>query len=114
MRRLQIKLKIYLVKNILQITKEILLEYVKANNRVCPAPDSWNGLWKLLKNKKRKGGGWEPALPLILAAWWETSAIQKMFRFIDHIEWAEKNGQLEEITKYLFELKEEQWHHLGE
>ncbi|MCC6864561.1 MAG: hypothetical protein IT280_00210 [Ignavibacteria bacterium] len=94
--------------------KSKLLEYVKANNRICPIPTEWNKLYQLLKNTKRKGGGWEPALPLILAAWWETSEIQKVLRFIDHIEWAESNGQLEEISKFLFELKEEEWHHLGE
>jgi len=95
-------------------SKEKLLEYIRANSRICPVPTAWNGLWQLLRNKKRKGGGWEPALPLILAAWWDTSGLQKMMRLIEHIEWAESNGQLEEISKYLFELKEEEWHHLGE
>ena len=98
----------------MKISKETLLEYVKSNNRICPEPIAWNRLYELLKNTKRKGGGWEPALPLILAAWWETTGLQKMLRLIDHIEWAESNGQLEEISKYLFGLKEEEWYHLGE
>lgn len=98
----------------MQITKENLLEYVRVNNRICPSPTAWSKLYGLLKNTKRKGGGWEPAAPLILAAWWETTGLQKMLRLIEHIEWAESNGQLDEISKYLFELKEEQWHHLGE
>lgn len=98
----------------MQISKEALLEYVKSNNRICPNPEPWNKLYQLLKNTKRRGGGWEPGAPLILAAWWETSEIQKMFRFIDHIEWADKNGQLEEIAEYICSLEENQWHHLGE
>lgn len=99
---------------ILFTDKAKLIEYVKANNRICPQPLQWNKMYQMLKNTKRIGGGWEPAAPLILAAWWETSAIQKMFRFIDHIEWAEKNGQLEEIAKFIYDLKEIEWHHLGE
>jgi len=98
----------------LQTNKEKLLEYVRANNRICPEPTAWNKLYGLLKNTKRKGGGCEPAAPLILAAWWEASAIQKMLRFIDHIEWADKNEQLEEIAQFIYALEENQWHHLGE
>jgi hypothetical protein len=52
-----------------------LLEYVGSNNRVCPQPQKWDELWKLLPDRKRVGGGWDPPLPLILAAWWHTSAL---------------------------------------
>ena len=40
--------------------------------RICLRPDPWNKLWELLPDRKRVGNGWEPALPLILAAWYET------------------------------------------
>lgn len=63
----------------------------------------------MLKNKKRK----EPSPPLILAAWYEP-AIFKILRFKEHLEWANKQGQLEEISNYLKSLKEENWYHLGD
>ena len=45
-----------------------LIAYCRENSRVCPMPQRWNALWELLPNRKRVGGGWEPPLPLILAA----------------------------------------------
>lgn len=47
--------------------QEALTEAQK-NNRVCPQPQEWQQLYDLLPNKKRIGAGWEPSLPLILAA----------------------------------------------
>lgn len=74
-------------------------------------PQEWNELYKLLKNKKQKpSGGWEPALPLILAAWYEPH-ILKITRFREHIEWAQKQNQLEEINQFLLSLRENQWFH---
>ncbi len=46
---------------------EKILEHVKRNNRVCPKPQKWQQLYEMLPNKKRKGVGWEPSLPLILS-----------------------------------------------
>jgi len=68
----------------------------------------------MLPNKKCKGVGWEPALPLILAAWWDTPATFKMLRLREHIEWAEAHGCLEPIFLFLHSLSEEQWHHVGD
>ncbi len=95
-------------------TLEEALEEVQRNNRVCPQPQKWNELYKLLPNKRRKGGGWEPSLPLILAAWWDTSAIQKKLRLCEHIEWAYKQGCLDVVYEFMKNLKEEEWLHVGE
>jgi hypothetical protein len=46
-----------------------LLQYAKAEYRVCPNPAEWNELWDMLPNKKRVEQNWGPPLPLILAAW---------------------------------------------
>jgi len=91
-----------------------LIEYCNEKGRICPMPVYWNELFGMLKNKKRVGSSWEPPLPLILAAWYETSAMLKQLRLIDHIKWAEKQGQLNEISDYLRGLKDEQWFHLGD
>ena len=89
---------------------ENLINYCKENDRICPMPTFWLELFDTLKNKKHK----EPSVPLILAAWFDTPAILKQLRLFEHIEWAEKNGQIEEVSEYLRDLKEDQWYHLGE
>lgn len=68
----------------------------------------------MLPDKKRKGGGWEPALPLILAAWSDTSALQKMVSFREHIEWASDHGDLDLVYRFIAELPENEWHHICE
>jgi len=95
-------------------TLEEALEEAQRNNRVCPQPQKWNELYKLLPNKRRKGGGWEPPLPLILAAWWDTPAMPKMLRLREHIEWAYEQGCLDAVYEFMKNLKEEEWFHIGE
>ena len=95
-------------------TIEEVLSEIQRDNRVCPKPQKWQELYDMLPNKKRKGSGWEPALPLILAAWWDTPAISKMLRLREHVEWAAAHGCLGEVYSFLRELPEEQWHHIGE
>ena len=46
----------------------MLLDYVKQDHRICPLPGKWNDLWEMLPDRTCVGGGWEPPLPLILAA----------------------------------------------
>jgi hypothetical protein len=86
-----------------------LLEYAKADGRICPMPDYWNQLWEMLPNKKRVGAGWEPSLPLILAAWWDTPLLSKILRLDEHIRYAAEHGVLDEVDAYLRGLKPEQW-----
>ena len=94
-------------------TFETLWQYCCENKRVFPK--DWNMLYSMLKNKKQKpSGGWEPPLPLILAAWHTTMPIEKQLRFKEHIQWANDNNQLEEIGKYLRSLTETDWYHFGE
>ena len=38
----------------------------------------------MLPDRRREGSGWEPPLPLILAAWHTTSALSKMLRLEEH------------------------------
>ena len=96
------------------VNLEDILEKAKKNNRICPKPEKWQQLYEMLPNKKRKGVGWEPSLPLILAAWHDTPALAKRLRFREHIEWAESHGCLEQVSSFLHELQEDQWHHIDE
>lgn len=95
-------------------TSDSLMAYCRENGRVCPQPMKWNELWEMLPDRRRRGHGWEPAPPLILAAWHEAGAIQKMFRLADHIKWARSHNALPAIAAFLRSLREEDWHHLGE
>jgi len=94
-------------------TFQTLWDYCCANNRIIPK--DWNKLYQMLKNTRQKpSGGWEPSLPLILAAWHDTTPIDKQLRFKEHIQWASDNNQIEEIGVYLRALKEDEWYHFGE
>ena len=85
-----------------------LLEYVKADGRICPMPDLWNQLWEMLPDKKRVGMGWEPSLPLILGAW-DSPFLAKILRLDEHIRYATEHGILDEVDIYLRNLKSDQW-----
>ena len=94
-------------------TFESLWHYCSANRRAIPR--DWNRLYEMLPDKKRTpSGGWEPPLPLILAAWHETMPIEKQLRFKEHVQWAHEHGQLDTIGRYLHSLSEEEWIHFGE
>jgi hypothetical protein len=90
-----------------------LIEYVSSNGRVCPLPTRWKELWELLPGRKRVGDGWEPPLPLILAAWSSTSAVAKKNRLREHIRYAEEHGALAEVNRFLRALPEAEWAHLA-
>lgn len=91
-----------------------VLAVATENKRICPQPQKWQQLYELLPDRKRKGAGWEPSLPLILAAWWDTPAMSKILRLREHIEWAAAHGVLEQVHAFLWSLPEEEWYHLGE
>jgi len=93
--------------------EEVLTE-AKRNGRVCPQPIRWNELYESLPGRRRRGGGWEPALPLILAAWSGTPALFKALRLREHIEWAAAHDCLDEVHAFLAQLPEAEWHHFGE
>ena len=87
---------------------EKLLEYVSSEGRVCPNPQEWQALWKMLPGKKRVGQNWEPPPPLILAAWY-LPALPKIIRLKEHIEYAYEHGILKQVDKFLRGLKPDQW-----
>jgi hypothetical protein len=91
-----------------------LLDYCRSNGRVCPLPMRWDELWKMLPGRKRVGGGWQPALPLILAAWWHASNEEKRQRLQEHLGYAEDTGVWDKVDGFLRALPEDQWFHEGE
>lgn len=96
-------------------TLESLWAYCTAENRLVPMPPQWNQLYGMLKNIHQKpSGGWEPPLPLILAAWHHSMPIEKQLRFKDHLQWALDQGQIDEVGRYLRSLAANEWCHFGE
>ena len=91
-----------------------LIAYGSENGRVCPLPVPWNELWEMLPERRREGFGWQPPLPLILAAWGNSSSEDKRQRLHEHLAWALAHGALNEVDAYLRGLSEDQWLHGGE
>ena len=96
------------MKRKIKETFETLWTYCTSNDRVCPMPSKWNDLFNMLRNKEGL------SLPLILNGWEMSSPLEKLLRFEDHIRWAAKQDQLDEIGNYLRSLKEEDWAHYGD
>jgi len=94
---------------------EKILNDCSRTNRICPQPIKWGELWELLPGRKQKpSGGWGPALPLILAAWWEAGNCAKHQRFKEHLSWAESKGVIDKVEDFLDNLSEEDWFHEGD
>ena len=90
--------------------RKSLIEYIQSEGRVCPMPDYWNKLWQMLPNRKQKAnGGWNPSLPLILAAWWDTTAEEKKQRLMLHIQYAADHGFLDQVDNFVHGLSPDQW-----
>jgi len=87
-----------------------LLQYIRAEGRICPQQNKWHELWEMLPDKRRVSHGWDPPLPLILAEWNTTTGHQKMVRLKQHINYADQKGILDRIEKFLKDLKRDEWH----
>lgn len=96
-------------------TLESLWAYCTANKRLVPMPPEWARLHGMLAGcRQLPSGGWEPAAPLILAAWHSTIPIEKQLRFKEHVQWASDHNQLDEISAFLRGLPEQNWVHFGD
>jgi len=87
-----------------------ILQQTGKDGCICPRPNHWNALWELLPDRHRVGAGWQPPLPLILAAWSHTTDTEKRERFELHLQWAEAHGALAKIYAYLNTLEPGDWH----
>lgn len=91
-------------------TADDLMAKFRLSGHVCPYMARWGDLWKLLPERQRlSNGAWEPGLPLILGAWFNTSSAEKRERFEEHLRWAEAHGALAEVAAFLDSLRDDQW-----
>ena len=87
-----------------------LERYCTSNGRVCPLPESWYQLWKLLPRPEKKGdGALAPPEPLILSSWGATSDTEKRERLRDQLLWAVFSGRLGEVDAFLRNLPTDAW-----
>ena len=89
---------------------ESLIQFCQENSRICPMPIYWSGLYELLPNKRQGEFGWEPPLPLILAAWSVTLDLEKSVRFRKHLEWAFQQKIIDKVDSFLRGLSADKWH----
>jgi hypothetical protein len=92
-------------------TLEEAIKEASKNNRVCPMPMRWTQLYELLPSRKRKGAGWEPAPPLILAAWHEAPSLFEVLRLKEHLEWAASHEVIDQVYSFMASLTEGEWYH---
>ena len=90
---------------------EELLEICSRNDRVCPHPPAWTGLWEIIIGRKNEGGCESPRRPMILAEWWDTTAEEKRACLEQQIRWACEHGILEEVDNFIRNLSEGDWYH---
>jgi hypothetical protein len=64
----------------------------------------------MLPNRTRRGSGWNPPLPLILAGWWDSSPRQKKERFLEHLAWAQREGVVDAVVGVLRTLGTADWY----
>jgi hypothetical protein len=95
-------------------TLESAMLVARRNNRVCPRPERWNELSKLLPPRKTLRGSQQPPVAVTGAAWNVTPALTKRLCFREQIEWAESQGVLEDIVAFMQTMSEQEWLHMGE
>ncbi|MEJ5991213.1 hypothetical protein WG902_14520 [Ramlibacter sp. PS3R-8] len=95
-------------------TLESAMLVARRNNRVCPRPERWNELSKLLPPRKTLRGSQQPPVPITGPAWGATPALTKRLCFREQIEWAESQGVLENVVAFMQTMSEAEWLHMGE
>jgi hypothetical protein len=94
------------------VNVEQTLALAQKNDRVCPRPIHWVKLYRLLPRRRAAAGGWEPAPPLVDTSG-NAPALLKMLRLKEHIRWAAAHGALDDVHRFLAQLREEDWLHAG-
>lgn len=90
---------------------EEVLSIARQNGRVCPKPEKWASLYRILI-KRAHGQETAPPLPPSLGTWSRTSSHAKAICFGDHIQWAARHDMaLSEVAAFLLSMSEEDWHH---
>jgi hypothetical protein len=85
---------------------EELLEFCRAEARVCPTPQRWAELFKKITSS---AGRSDIPPPLILAAWSHTSDSDKRERLALQLRYISDTGALTAIASSLSSLRRDEW-----
>ena len=95
-------------------TLDSALLLARKNNRVCPRPEHWSAFHALLPARKTLRGSLPPPAPVLGGAWAVTPPLTKRLTFREQLEWAEREGVLEQAIGFLVALQEDDWFHMGD
>lgn len=90
-----------------------LLDYCQSDERICPNPRYWGGMFRRFMREKSYVCAKFPANPLILAGWWASDDDEKRLRFLTHIYWAYKHNLFEQTKRYIKRLDSDEWYRYG-
>jgi hypothetical protein len=85
---------------------ELLVEGMAQDGIVCPEPRTWDGLWRAMNGT----GTGNLSLPLILAAWSQTTDRQKRGRFVEQLATVDQAGAGPELIEAIGGIASSQWH----
>lgn len=93
------------------ITIEQVMAEARRYNRICPIAPQWRQLHAMLLTA---GVASEPPPPPIEGAdLARTPPLGKRMRLRDQVTWAAERGHLRAVFRFLRDLPEDQWHHIG-
>lgn len=95
-------------------TLESALLMARRNNRVCPRPELWDELAKLLPARRTTRGAQLPPAAATGAAWNITPSLTKRMCLREQVEWAEREGVLESVMSFMQSMSEDDWLHMGD
>ena len=93
------------------LTVHSLMVVARRNNRACPDAAHWSALYRQLSADGHPELQPPPVQPWL---WPRLSGLQKRLRFREHVEWAQRHGRLEQVARFMGELQEQDWVHMGE
>jgi hypothetical protein len=95
-------------------TLEAAMLVARRNNRVCPRPERWAAFVELLPPRKTVRGMQTPPAAPLGPAWSATPPLTKRLCFREQVEWADKQGVLENAIAFMQSMPETDWLHMGE
>jgi hypothetical protein len=79
-----------------------LLDYCGMEGRICPAPEAWHRMWKLLQTRVTDRKLPQPPAP-------DEPRNSLKWALVDHLLWADQLGMFGEVDLYLRGLGPDQW-----
>jgi len=92
----------------------LLLNNCIKRSQVCPKPVVWNEFFEFITTKLCFSPEEKFPPPIILAAWYKTSDLEKFERFNEQLRIVYDKGYIRQIKVFLDNYSEEDWHHFGE